>query len=160
MHIKKITITFFVLAIITLFVWWLKQPPQIPLNQEFHSHAYIDIFICGEQKDLPRSEGHDTVHGKGFVGIPLLHTHDDNILHLEGVVRNRQHVSLGAFFDALKVPFDSTKVFNTSNGDLCNDKPGKWKMYVNSKETDKFRDYIPYNIAEPQKQVISIVFDA
>lgn len=157
---KHTIVTLVIVVFVALFVWWIKQQPQIPLNQEVHAHAYIDIFVCGQQKDLPRADNKDSVHGKGFVGVQLLHTHDDNKLHLEGVVRNRQHVSLGAFFDAIKVPFESTKVFNTINGDMCNNKPGMWKMYVNGKQTNKFREYIPFNAKDPQKQVISLVFDS
>lgn len=160
MRIKHTIITLIIVALVALFVGWLKQPPQIPLNQEVHAHAYLDIFVCGQQIDLPRSTGNEKTHGKGFVGIHLLHTHDDNIMHLEGKVRNREDIKLGKFFDAIKIPFDSTKVFNTSNGDFCNSKPGTWKMYVNGKETNKFREYVPFNAKDPQKQVISMVFDA
>lgn len=160
MRLKNILITLMLILLIVPFIWWQKQPPKIPLNQEVHAHAYIDIFVCGKQVDLPRATGAGKQHGKGFVGIPLLHTHDDNVVHIEGIVRNREQVSLGAFFDAIKVPFNSEKVFNTANGDMCDGKPGTWKMYVNGKETQRFRDYIPFNIKDPQKQVISIVFDS
>ena len=154
MNIKKHIISIIILFAIILIIWWLTKPPQIPLNQEVHAHAYIDVFVCGKQIDLPRA------HGKSFVGTHLLHTHDDNTMHLEGVVRNRDEIKLGRFFDAMNVQFDSTKVFNTSNGDLCNGKQGMWKMYVNGKETNKFREYVPFNTIEPQEQVISMVFDS
>jgi len=161
MNIKKHLISVFVLILIGLVIGWLTRPPIIPLNQPIHAHAYVDIFICGKQWDLPRAEqGMGDMGGEKFRGIPLLHTHDDNTIHLEGVVRNRQQVSLGAFFDAIGVPFDTTKVFNTTNGDLCNGKQGSWKMYVNGKQTNDFRNYIPLNIHDPNKQVISLVFDA
>ncbi|MBI4141165.1 hypothetical protein HY485_04990 [Candidatus Woesearchaeota archaeon] len=160
MNIKKHIISIIILLFIGVIIWWLGHPQQIPFNQDVHAHAYIDIFVCGKQIDLPRANEGTNAHNKKFVGIPLLHTHDDNVMHLEGVVRNIDEIKLGRFFDAMNVQFDSTKVFNTSNGDLCNGKQGTWKMYVNGKETNKFRDYVPFNTIEPEKQIISIVFDS
>ena len=128
---------------------------------EVHWHAYIDLNICGEKKDLPcLTETSGTVHGEEFCGTPMLHHHYDNIMHIEGRIKNKEDIALGKFFDAINVTFDKDKILDKKNGDLCPDgKPGKLKMYVNGQPRNDFRDYIPLAVQDDKKQVIKLAFE-
>ena len=155
----KITLAIIFVIIIGAAIMLFQSLPQLPLGKPVHAHALVDITICGEHKDIPKANSTAIAHEKKFLGLPYLHTHDDNIIHIEGTIQTRNQVSLGAFFDAINVPFDKDKIMNVQTGDLCNGKPGKLFLYVNNKKNTAFRNYIPFNTADPMQQVISIVFE-
>jgi hypothetical protein len=128
---------------------------------EVHWHALVEITICGEKRDLPRSDGTETVHGKHFRGIPLLHTHDDNTIHIEGVVRKKEEIALGRFFDVIGVPFSSTEIMDKKEGDVCpgSSTPGKVTMTINGVPNTEFMDYVPKPIEDARAQMIGIRFE-
>ncbi len=139
--------------------WLFTNKKEMYTDREIHWHAAVDITLCGEHKDLPRAEGDEIVHGKAFKGIHMLHTHDDNVIHIEGLIEKKEDIALGRFFDVIEVPFDKDKLFDKKNGDLCGDKPGVLKMYVNEQPRTDFRDYIPSAVEDARKQVIKLVFE-
>lgn len=147
------------MGIIAGVIWWYQQPHKIPLGVPVHMHAGVDIWICGEHKDLPHA-GNETTHGKKFLGIHLMHTHDDNVIHIEGVINKYEDITLGRFFDAINVPFAEDKILNVTNGDMCNGKPATLKMFVNHKENAEFKNYVPFATTDPREQVITLVFDS
>ncbi|MBI4399830.1 hypothetical protein HY570_03695 [Candidatus Micrarchaeota archaeon] len=104
-----------------------------------HWHANVTIETCGLQVDLPRIPS-----GASHLGNDLLHTHDDNVIHVEGVVKSDNDIKLGAFFDAIKVPFSENQIYNFKNGEGCsaNSSPGKVKMLVDGKENTEFRNHV------------------
>lgn len=61
-----------------------------------HWHADFEIWACGEQQDLKDPQG---ISNK--IGTPTLHEHNDNRIHVEGVVVEYPDVNLGAFFRAI-----------------------------------------------------------
>lgn len=132
-----------------------KFSKEIQLGKPTHIHALVNITICGQHKDLP-----DHGEKEHYLGLPLLHTHDDNVMHIEGVVIKKEDISLGAFFDAIKVKFDKDKIMNVKNGDKCAGKPAKLKMFVNGNQTEEFKGYIPFATQNPQEQVINLIFDS
>ena len=107
-----------------------------PTKNVVHWHAKVNIEICGIHKDLPKIPP-----GQGHLGSPLLHTHDDNIVHLEGDIKN-QDITIGKFMDVIGLDFSETSFMGKSNGDDCNGSPGKWKMFLNLQESNLFRDYV------------------
>ncbi len=138
----------------------MKYKPETYTDREVHWHAYIDLNVCGESIDLPcEIETSGTVHGQNFCGEHLMHHHYDNTIHIEGLIQKKEDIALGKFFDKIGVPFDSNKILNYSNGDLCNGKPGTWKMYVNDKPREDFRDYIPFATQDARKQIIKLAFE-
>ncbi len=151
-----IAITILVLIAFAAGVGWLyTHKTETYTDREVHWHALVDITICGEHKDLPEVE-----EGEEFKGIHLLHTHDDNVMHIEGLVQKKEDIALGKFFDVMNIPFDKDKIMDKKNGDLCPDgRPGVLKMYVNGQPRTDFRDYIPFATADPQKQVVRLVFE-
>lgn len=104
-----------------------------------HWHANVTIETCGLTVDLPRIPA-----GASHLGNDLLHTHDDNIIHIEGIVKSDNDIRLGAFFDAIRLPFSENQLYNFKNGQACsaNSSPGKVKMFINGKENNEFRNHV------------------
>ncbi len=141
---KKIA-KYFILGAIAVFLIYFAitkikttEPPYTPGN--VHWHATLDMSICGKKVDLPR-----VGIGEHYKGLPLLHTHDDNTIHLEGQIFKKEHASLGAFMDAIDIPFSETTFFNMTNGMKCGEKEGMLKMFINDQPSTAFRDYITRN---------------
>ena len=144
----------------SVLIYLLKSQPKMYTDREVHWHATFDLNICGQRVDLPclkKTPG--IVHGKEFCGVTLLHHHFDNTAHIEGVIPKKEDIMLGKFFDEIGVPFDKDKLLNSTNGDLCDGKPGVLKMYVNGQPRTDFRDYVPLATPDGRKQVIKLVFE-
>jgi hypothetical protein len=77
---------------------------------------------------------------------------------VQGTIYEKEDMTLGAFFDTIKVPFDSNKILNMTNGDPCEKGPGMLKMYVNSLPREDYRNYVLSATENPEKQVIKLVF--
>lgn len=89
-----------------------------------HWHAQYEIWDCGQKLELA-----DPERFSNKVGTATLHEHNDDWIHLEGVVVDSNEASLGTFFkavggeitdDSFKFPSDSGLV-NRHDGDLCPD---------------------------------------
>ncbi|GEM_PF-5539217 len=159
MNVKDNIVVIILLAIfagaLLIFAPESELSKEMPIGTQIHAHALLNITICGVHKDLPKHS-----EKEHYLGLPLLHTHDDNIMHIEGVVVKKEDVNLGAFFDAIKVKFDSGKIMNVKNGDKCGTMPAKLKMFVNGRPSEQFREYIPFFTNNPNKQVINLIFDS
>jgi len=127
-----------------------------------HWHADFEIWICDKEINLVDPKG---LSNK--VGTPLLHEHNDNRIHVEGVVVNKKDVSLGAFFaalggslsnDGIKVPTNDGLV-SVHNGDLCSERLAKLYVFVNGNLIDNPPTYVlsPYQQVPPGDR-IKIVF--
>ncbi len=101
-----------------------------------HWHTQLEMELCGKKVDLPRIGA-----GAHHRGLPLLHTHDDDVLHIEGYVSHPNDVTLGRFMDAVGVKFSDKTFFDKKEGDLCEGRPGKVRMWINKQESILFRDY-------------------
>ncbi len=114
-----------------------------------HWHTQLEMEVCGKKMDLPRVGA-----GAHMRGLALLHTHDDNIVHVEGYISHPNEVTLGRFMDAVGVKFSGKEFFDKKEGDLCDDKPGKLKMWVNGQESTVFREY-----SARDKETVTIKFE-
>jgi len=141
-------------------MWMLKNKPETYTDREVHWHATFELEICGERMDLPcKKVGSGQVHGKSFCGMVLMHHHDDNTMHIEGLIQNKEDIFLGNFFDEIGVPFAKDRILEYRNGDECPDgRPGVLKMYVNDQPRDDFREFVPFATGDARKQVIRLVF--
>jgi len=106
-----------------------------------HWHADFEIWLCGEnvtsiaKPEFPRNK----------VGNETLHHHNDFRIHVEGLVVNKQDVSLGRFFqsigggltkDSIIVPLENGEKLSYTNGMLCpNGKTGKLRLLVMNSQT-------------------------
>jgi len=89
-----------------------------------HWHADYKIYDCGREVNLVDPEGFSNK-----VGSSTFHEHNDDRIHVEGVVSDPSEASLGKFFgfvggslheDGFELPTNSGKI-SRHNGDLCQD---------------------------------------
>ena len=106
-------------------------PDQSDLFKEgsVHWHAKVDIFICGEYKSLEHL-GTKEHHA----GLPLFHTHGDNLIHVEGRPLRYSDITLGKYFEAINIQFGNDRIMDKVNSDKCPDgKEGKLTALLNKK---------------------------
>ncbi|MBI4044273.1 MAG: hypothetical protein HY392_01025 [Candidatus Diapherotrites archaeon] len=116
-----------------------------------HWHADFEIWVCGEKAG--KLEGPEGLSNR--VGTPVFHHHDDQRIHVEGIVVKKEDIELGKFFDSiggefhadhLKVKLESGDTLEYSNGDECPDgKAGKWRMYLKNFDTGNFEENLELN---------------
>jgi len=139
-----------------IFISTLTTNMQSWTRGPVHWHADLNIEICGEEFLLPSSKG-----WQNKVGTNLLHTHNDNRMHIEGVIMEREDATLGKFLGEQGIPFSSEQIADMKNGYLCNDGlPGKVQLYVNGEKNLEYEDYLisPYATVPPGDK-IRIVFE-
>jgi len=113
-----------------------------------HWHADFEIWECNEQIiNLISPEGLSN-----RIGSSVFHHHNDFRIHVEGLVINKEDVSLGNFFNTIGGEFDGTTLSlvladgstkTISNGDTCSDgNPGKWRLYRKNSTTEQFEENI------------------
>ncbi|MBX4212493.1 hypothetical protein KW787_03515 [Candidatus Pacearchaeota archaeon] len=128
-----------------------------------HWHADYQVIVCGENLELIHSH-----FPNNKIGSPLLHSHDDNRIHIEGVVKSLDDISLGNYFSVIGGHLNSTNlqyptekgIVEVNNGDLCAGNPSTLKVYVNGKMIDNPNGYIPYpSPLVPPGDCIIIMFD-
>lgn len=129
-----------------------------------HIHSFIPISICGAEYRLPIEVGN----------LNRPHTHEEkNIAHWHDTlpydmttqtITNTEPLTLGAFFDEIKIPFAKDRIADKKNGDSCDgtvckkapcEESATVKMFINGKSSDLFRNYIWRD-----KDVIQIFFDS
>ena len=121
-----------------------------------HWHAEYEIWDCDEQLELVDPEG---LSNK--VGSATLHEHNDNWIHLEGVVTDESEASLGKYFDVIggniaddgfRVPTNEGLI-SRHNGDLCPDGlEGVMQVFVYQTEN---KVYTQKKIDNPASYLIS-----
>ena len=116
-----------------------------------HWHADFEIWVCDKEIKLVEPKGLSNKQG-----TDLMHAHNDNRIHVEGVILDKKQASLGAFFyavggsltnDGLKVSTDNG-LFSFHDGDFCNEKPAKFYVFVNG---NLIENPSPYEIAPYEK---------
>jgi len=98
-----------------------------------HWHADYEIWNCGQNVEL--------IHSTGManrVGSPVLHVHNDNKIHVEGVLVKTKFADLHSVVEILggqseeglmRIPTDKG-VVSMTNGELCNGQPGQLQGFV------------------------------
>lgn len=98
-----------------------------------HWHADFEIWNCGEKVNLE-----DPTGWSNKIGTPVYHEHNDERLHVEGVVLHQGDISLGNFFNIIGGNLNSRNltaplndgILNLNNGDYCGDGPGMVQVFV------------------------------
>ncbi len=177
-QVKKILFVIIVIATVLPTLYLAGSTVYLNLISEsegpIHWHADFEIEICGEKinKELIESEG---LSNK--VGNSVFHHHNDYRIHVEGVLIKKSQASLGNFFKViggefekshLRIPLKNGKFKEVRLGDKCpNGKPGKLKLLVLNRETEKFEEnplldeYVlkPFELIPPGDE-LKIVFDS
>ena len=124
-----------------------------------HWHADYEVWACGE-----KFEQADPTGLSNFVGTSLIHEHNDNRIHVEGVLLKKEQASLRSFFVAVGGDFDGDSltfptnkgIYTWNNGDKCNGLPAKWYVFVNGKMLGAdAHDYeiSPYTMVPPGDEI-------
>src|SRR3989344_509858 len=119
-----------------------------------HWHADFEIWVCDKEIRLAEPKGLSNKQG-----VDLMHAHNDNRIHVEGVLLDMKAASLGAFFhavggslssDGIKVPADNS-LLSVHEGDKCNEKPGKLYVFVYGNVISNPSSYVisPYEKVPP-----------
>jgi len=125
------------LAVIAFFVFIFSGAKVTSYSKgPIHWHSQIRVFTCDIPKTLPAPASN--VH----LGKPLLHTHDDRLIHVEGEVWKPEDITLGEYMKVIGRTFTNTALLDKENGDLCNGKPGKVKLLVDGKENEELAAYV------------------
>jgi len=140
-NIIKYSIIGIIGVIIIYFLFNLFSKPKIEsyTKEAVHWHANLDFYICGEKIDVPK----EAPIGEHHLGLPLLHTHADRLIHIEGKVYNKEEINLGAYMDAIGVAFSNDMIMDYKNDGMCNDgKSNKVKVLINGEENLDPRNYV------------------
>lgn len=123
-----------------------------------HRHADFEVWACEEKLDLKDPSGFLS----NKTGTPVLHEHNDERIHLEGVVVEARDGSLGKFMEVTGGSITSNSlVFPTDqgkrsfvNGQLCNGKPAEVQVFVY--QTTENNDYYTVSkLDDPAGYIIS-----
>ena len=127
-----------------------------------HWHADFEIWICDKEIELAEPKGLSNKQG-----VDLMHAHNDNRIHVEGVIIDKKQASLGAFFyavggslsdDGIKIPTDEGLI-SVHDGDLCNESPAKLYVFVNGNLIDNPPEYLISQYEKvPPGDMIKFVF--
>ncbi len=121
-----------------------------------HWHADFEIWVCGSKVNLAEPKGLLNKQGTN-----LVHSHNDNRIHIEGVLIDKKSASLGSFFNAvggylggdalaLRVPTEQGLI-SAYYGDKCNGQPASLYVFVNGNLINNPSDYIDYIISPYEK---------
>ena len=129
-----------------------------------HWHADFEIYACGQPIRL--SGPASSLSNK--VGTPTFHHHDDNRMHVEGVVIHREDFELQDFFATIGGELTNTSfslptesgIRELRNGDFCADSStGAWQVFVYRQDIqnpsvfrqEKLASYTDYILSPHQK---------
>lgn len=120
-----------------LFNFYSPDLPNRFKEGNVHWHSKVSIFVCGEYRSLAHL-GTEEHH----IGLPLIHTHGDNLIHIEGEPITYEDITLGKFFKSIKIPFENNRIMEKVDSDKCLDlKLGKLKVFLNKKELNDPTSY-------------------
>ena len=105
-------------------------------KSQIHWHADLNVFICREEITMPRPSANQ------HLGGPLLHTHDDGRIHVEGTVWNEEDITLTKYMKVIGKKFTSEELLDKTNGELCNGEESNVKLYVDGEESPELGSYI------------------
>src|SRR3972149_8705986 len=126
-----------------------------------HWHADFEIYYCGEKIELADPEGFSNK-----VGTDTFHEHNDNRIHVEGVVIDPSDVTFGTFLEtvggkvsktSLDLPTTDSRL-QVENGDLCPDgSEGQLQAFIYRVESGRIVrhkiDDLPALVISPHGEV-------
>ncbi|HLC62205.1 MAG TPA: hypothetical protein VJI52_04270 [Candidatus Nanoarchaeia archaeon] len=159
---KKLSYSLLVIIISAVTIYLAATTISANINSAtkgpVHWHADYEIWACGKKISLPEPKGISNKQGTN-----LFHSHNDNRIHVEGVLMQQNQASLGAFFqatggylsgDEIKIPTDEGLIAK-HNGDFCNSQPGRLYVFVNGNLASDPANYViaPFEKVPPGDQI-------
>jgi len=142
---KKNVIKYSIIGLVVLLVFYflfnLFSGPKVEFytKEAIHWHASYDVYICGKKVQVPEN----LPSGEHHLGLPLLHTHADGLIHIEGKIYKKEDITFGAYMDAIGVPFNTDMIMEYKNDGMCNDgKNNKVRVLINGEENVDPRNYV------------------
>ncbi len=122
-----------------------------------HWHADFEAWACGEELNLKDPDGFLS----NKTGTPVLHEHNDNRIHLEGVVVNPEDASLGRFMNVTGGSITSSSLVwpgndgkrSFVNGQHCDGEPAEVQVFAYQTTQDDY--YRVEKINDPASYIIS-----
>lgn len=158
--IKYLLFTGFVL--VSLLTTLYLSVSTIYLNQKsliggpIHYHADFEIWNCGQKVELRNPSGFSNK-----IGSEVIHEHNDNRIHIEGVILNEHDASLGHFFetiggqlhqDHMALPTENG-LLELENGQSCADgQKSSLQVFVYKTQNKSFSQQ---KLGDPENYVIS-----
>ena len=162
-----------VVVIATLFMIFSTLYVNItsPTHGPVHWHADFEINLCNTNYEL-----YDPIGLSNRVGTNLLHEHNDNRIHVEGVPRTLDEISLGKFFEKVESYITETEFHlhssigevTVKNNDVCNGKLAALYVFAEKQSgrerkwsrLDNAGDYVlsPYSTIPPGDR-LKIIFN-
>lgn len=135
--VKRWLFPFVGIVLIVWFSFWLISGEETYTRGDVHWHAGLVLTVCGENVPLPQPLGvNDKVHGEPFVGTPLMHLHQGPLIHVEGVIVNKEDITLGKFMKVIGLNFKDDELLDKKNGVVClNGKQGRVRLLVDGTES-------------------------
>lgn len=98
-----------------------------------HWHAAFELYGCGKRIELI-----DPVGFSNKIGTPVLHEHNDNWIHLEGVPLKKSDAVLHEFLEVTNIKFTDEEfavptddgVVSFKTGDKCDDEAGHPQAFL------------------------------
>lgn len=121
-----------------------------------HYHADFEIFKCGHKIELKDPEG---LSNK--IGTEVIHEHNDDRVHIEGVLLDKHQASISHFFENIGGKLTNIKLvvptnegmMSFENGDLCPD--GKQATLQAFVYQTKDGVYTQSRLSDPKNYIIS-----
>lgn len=136
-----------------------------------HWHADFEVWNCEQKVNLK-----DPKEWSNRIGNPVFHEHGDDRIHVEGVILDKEDITLHHFVrviggsltkTSLDLPINEDSLV-VHNGDLCNGQPAQVQVFVYKtadgsyiqQKLDPYTDYVlsPF-AAIPPGDCIIIEFD-
>lgn len=154
-------ILFFCFVLVALANTIYLSGSTIYLNQKsqtggpIHWHADFEIYNCGQKVNIKDPQGLSNKTGEEVV-----HEHNDERMHFEGVLLDMHDASIGHFFESLRGSMSDRHLTAPTNeglltlqdGSLCNGKLASFQVFVFKTEGDAF---FQQKLKDPQNYVIS-----
>lgn len=133
----------------------------IYLNQQsttggpVHWHADFEIWKCDKEIELLDPRGFSNK-----VGTEVVHEHNDNRIHIEGVILEKHQASLGHFFesiggelqqDHMAIPTEDG-LLELENGQMCNGETGTLQVFAYTTEGNSFYQQ---KLDDPENYILS-----
>lgn len=123
-----------------------------------HWHADYEVWACGEK--------HELIDPTGFenrIGSPTVHEHNDNRIHVEGVLLQLEDASLHEYFESVGGDFTGSSLtmpthegmLTWKDGDFCDGRPARWYVFVNGNLVRNGHEHIiaPYPTVSPGDEI-------
>ena len=120
-----------------------------------HYHGDFEIYNCSQKVEIKNPQG---LSNK--VGSEVVHEHNDNRIHIEGVILDEHDQSLGHFFeqiggqlhqDHMAIPSENG-LLEVENGQMCPDGLGSLQVFVYQTEGKYFSQQ---KLTDPENYLIS-----